>query len=244
VIVTSRILASVPRVRFGLSTRHGGVSPEPYGMNLSFAVGDDEHRVKENRERFFESLGIDQESVAIPGQVHSGRVMKVETPGRYPECDGLVTDRPGVYCCVSGADCIPVFLVDPLHPAVGAVHAGWRGTVAGIAKSAVELMQKTFASQPENLLAYIGPGADVCCYEVGAEVAERFPQGTVLVREGKRFVDLKKANREQLVGAGLPEGNIEVSPSCTISDSLYHSYRRDGKKSGRMMGVIGLLEGV
>ncbi len=243
-IVTSRILSSVPRVRFGISTRRGGVSPEPYGMNLSFAVGDDERRVEENRKRFFGSLGIDQESVAIPGQVHGSRVVKVDSPGRYPECDGLVTDQPGVYCCVSVADCIPVFLLDSLRPAVGAVHAGWRGTVAGITKSAVELMRETFASQPENLLAYIGPGADGCCYEVGAEVAERFPQGTVIVREGKRFVDLKKANREQLVRGGVPESNIEMSSSCTICDSLYHSYRRDGKKSGRMMGVIGLLEGV
>jgi YfiH family protein len=243
-ILTSRILSSVPRVRFGLSTRHGGVSPEPYGMNLSFAVGDDEGRVEENRKRFFGSLGINLESAAIPGQIHSNRVLKVDEPGRYPECDGLITDRPGVYCCVSVADCLPVFLVDPQRPAVGAVHAGWRGTVAGIAEVAVELMQRTFMSKPENLLAFIGPGADVCCYEVGAEVAERFPQGTVILREGKWFGDLKNANREQLVRCGFLEKNIELNQSCTISDSLFHSYRRDGKKSGRMMGVIGLVEGV
>ncbi|MDH3251949.1 MAG: peptidoglycan editing factor PgeF [Ignavibacteria bacterium] len=239
-ILTSPLFASVRTVRFGISTRQGGVSPEPYGMNLSFLVGDEVPHVEENRRRFFGSLGIDPASLAIPDQIHGDRVVYAHEPGRYPECDGVVSDRAGVHCCVSVADCVPVFLVDPVRQAVAVVHAGWRGTVAGIARRGVRMMQDTFGSHPEDLLAHIGPGADVCCYEVGAEVAARFARDMVLGRGKKWFANLKKANKRQLLDAGLTEKCIEVSPLCTISDTSLHSYRRDGKRSGRMMGVIGL----
>ena len=123
------IRASVfpPGIVAAFSTRNGGVSPPPLGMNLSFRVGDDPVNVRKNREIFFGGLGIHLAQLAIPGQVHGTNVQHVEGPGEYPETDALISSGRGLFLCVSVADCVPVLLFDPLHNAVAAVHAGWRG---------------------------------------------------------------------------------------------------------------------
>jgi YfiH family protein len=211
-------------------------------MNLSFRVGDDPALVTRNRELFFGSLGIALSALAVPGQVHGARVRLAAAPGEYPECDALVTDVPGVYCCVSVADCLPVFLYAPRRRAVAGVHAGWRGTAAGIAAEAVRVMRDELGADPPELRAFIGPGASSCCYAVGEDVASRFPAEYLHRGEGAVRVDLKGANAAQLREAGVLPRNIEIHPSCTISESsLFHSHRRDGARSGRMMGVIGIL---
>jgi polyphenol oxidase len=136
---------------------------------------------------------------------------------------------------------VPVFLFDPRHNAVAAIHAGWRGTVAHIAGLAVQMMNAEFGTTAADLLAYIGPSASVCCYAVGDDVSTKFDDRFVECRDGRMYVDLKSANRQHLTDAGIPVTRIEVSPHCTISEpDLFHSFRRDGQKSGRMMGVIGL----
>jgi YfiH family protein len=210
-------------------------------MNLSFRVGDQEENVRRNREIFFGSLGIGTSELAVPGQVHSTVVVRVGGPGSYPACDALITDARRVFLCVSVADCVPLLLYDPGIPAVAAVHAGWRGVAGRIVERAVGLMQRDLAVVPGRLRAYLGPSASVCCYAVGEEVASQFDPRFVQ-RDGGRFlVDLKQAARQQLLDAGVPAEQIEVSPSCTISEAqLFHSFRRDGERSGRMMAVIGL----
>ena len=224
------------------STRKGGVSQEPLGLNLSFNVGDDPVNVRKNRELFFEPLGIPLGRLAIPAQVHGSAVRVVEEPGDYPETDALVTNRRGVFLCVSVADCVPILLYDPGRNVVGVVHAGWRGSAAGITRIAVRTMTDAFGTNPSGLLASIGPSASACCYAVGPEVAARFDAGFRDEREGIVYLDLKGANRAQLVQSGVRPGNIEVSPHCTISEpDLFHSHRRDARKSGRMMGVIGRI---
>jgi YfiH family protein len=216
------------------------VSPPPLGLNLSFRVGDDPANVVRNRGIFFGGLGIPLASLAIPGQVHGSTVLLVDRPGEYPETDALITSVEGLFLCVSVADCVPVLLFDPLRNAIAAVHAGWRGTAAGIAAAAVEAMGAEFGSLPSGLFASIGPSASNCCYSVGDEVASRFPAAFVRTDGAARFVDLKGANRKQLLDAGLRPENVELSPYCTISNpTLFHSFRRDGVKSGRMMAVIG-----
>lgn len=238
------IRASVfpPGIVAAFSTRNGGVSPPPLGMNLSFRVGDDPVNVRKNREIFFGGLGIHLAQLAIPGQVHGTNVQHVEGPGEYPETDALISSGRGLFLCVSVADCVPVLLFDPLHNAVAAVHAGWRGTASAITLAAVEAMRAEFGTIPSGLIASIGPSASDCCYRVGADVSSRFPPFFVREEKGESFVDLKGVNRSQLLESGLQPGNIELSPYCTISDSpLFHSYRRDGAKSGRMMGVIGRM---
>jgi YfiH family protein len=224
------------------STRHGGVSPAPLGMNISFRVGDLDQNVRENRRRFLEGLGIAEKHLAIPGQIHSATVRRIETPGHVPECDGLITGVPGVVLSVTVADCLPVLLADPVTRTVGAVHAGWRGTSACIAARAVELLADQCGVRPSDLIAYLGPSARSCCYEVGEEVAALFDGPAVRTDQGKYYLDLRAANERQLLDYGVSPQNIESSPDCTISrPELYHSFRRDGSRSGRMMAVIGVL---
>ena len=231
-----------PGIIAAFSTRNGGVSPPPLGMNLSFRVGDDPANVRRNRDVFFGALGIRQDRLAIPGQVHGSTVRRVDAPGEYPETDALISSEAGIFLCISVADCVPILLFDLRSKAIGAVHAGWRGSAAGIAEAAVKSMQAEFGTLPGDLVASIGPSASDCCYNVGEDVASRFPPSFRRTGKGGVFVDLKGVNRSQLLGSGLRTENIELSPYCTISDHAhFHSFRRDGEKSGRMMGVIGRI---
>ena len=225
-----------------VSTRTGGVSPSPLGLNLSYSVGDLEANVTRNRGDFFGGLSIGIGELAVPRQIHGANVMRVHAPGVYDALDALFTDRRRLFLCVTVADCVPLLLYAPDIPAVAAVHAGWKGTVAGISGRAVSAMVRELSCNPSQIRAYIGPSASVCCYEVGEHVARQFDPKFVRRMDASRFVDLKAANRDQLLAAGIPQEQIEVSPSCTIGEqSLFHSFRRDGSRSGRMMGVIGLV---
>ena len=237
------IFAESEGIVAAMSTRQGGISPEPMGLNLSFRVGDDEGNVRRNRELFFGSLGILPSELAIPDQVHGALVRRVDGPGTVPDCDALITATPRVFLCLTIADCVPVLLYDRSAGAIAAVHAGWRGTTAGILGRALKLLFDEFGCSPSRVLAYLGPAASACCYTVGDDVASRFDRRFVIATHSGPVVDLKQANLQQLIDAGVPARNIEVSSSCTISESaLFHSFRRERDRSGRMMAVIGLKE--
>ncbi len=240
-IVDSELVRSTGLVISGVSTRQGGVSPEPLGLNLSFNVGDTEENVRVNRKLFFQALGILPEQAAIPRQIHGNVVRYAKTPGNYPSCDGLVTDTPDVYLCVTVADCLPVLVLEAERRVVAAIHAGWRGTAGMIVQKGIRMMIEAFQCRPERMVVYIGPGAGACCYSVGAEVAKAFAADFRREDGDRVFIDLKAAIVAQLAEAGIPRNAIDASPYCTIHDSdLFHSYRRDKGRSGRMMGVIGL----
>jgi hypothetical protein len=210
-------------------------------MNLSYRVGDDPDNVLKNRRLFFGRLGISPDRIAVPGQVHGDTILSIDAPGDYPACDGLVTRSEGVFLCVTTADCIPALLFDPPTEIVAVVHAGWRGTSLGILSKAVRMLKEEFGVNVRTLQAFLGPGAGPCCYSVGEDVAARFPSQFVIHRDGRVYLDLQAANGHQLREAGLLPENTETSSYCTIcSAELFHSYRRDREKSGRMMGVIGL----
>lgn len=241
-IIFSEKFSRYKEIRFGFSTRKGGVSSEPYGMNLSFNVGDESLNVLGNRERFFGALRIGCDELAIPHQVQGGLVHRVYTQGGYDACDGLVTNSFGVFLTISAADCLSIFMFDPIQKAIAAVHAGWRGSSMNIVERAVKLMGEEFEADASDLIIYVGPAAGICCYEVGEEVAKNFKE-EFLVRNGDKnpHLDLKKHTMVELLDSGVLESNIEISNLCTIcTPELFHSYRRDGKKSGRMMGVIGM----
>lgn len=166
-------------------------------------------------------------------QVHSGTVREPSDPGDAGSGDALVTDRPGLLLEVRTADCIPILLVDPVRKAVAAVHAGWRGTEARIAAKTVSELSWRF--QCRDLEAAIGPGIEVCCFEVGPEVAERFGGA------GRMTLDLVELNRAQLLEAGVAAGRIFRAGGCTrCGVDLYHSYRRDRDNAGRMASAIGI----
>jgi YfiH family protein len=165
-------------------------------------------------------------------QIHSDVVWEAsEAAGCLGEGDALISAQPGLLLTIRTADCIPVLLADPVKRAVAAIHAGWRGTAAGICAKTVARMSVAFGSDPADLIAAIGPGINLCCFEVGAEVAAQF--GT-----DSRHVDLIEANRNDLILSGVTK--IAHGAPCTVCESgLFHSFRRD-KSLGRMVSAIGI----
>jgi len=210
-------------------------------MNTSYSVGDEEGNVEKNRELFLGGHGVGLAELASPQQVHSNKVRRVTEPGVYPDCDALITNSQRVFLTVSHADCVPILLYNPAARAVAGVHAGWKGTASEIALVALRAMEEEFGSSPADTLAFLGPAAGACCYQVGEDVASRFDKRFVRVAKERLYLDLKRVNLDQLCGARVSIQKTEVSPYCTICrPDLFHSYRRDRDKSGRMMAVIGL----
>ena len=169
-------------------------------------------------------------------QVHSAAcVPAAGRSGVIGEGDALLEDTPGSTVAVKTADCVPLLLADVRHRAVAAVHAGWRGTVEGIATRAMEAMRDRFGTGPADLHAAIGPAIGACCYEVGPEVAAQFGLA------GRAHVDLAAANREQLIRAGIDPARIYAAGLCTMCHpSEFHSFRRDREAAGRMYSFIGI----
>lgn len=241
-VIRSQSFSEHPSIVFGFSTRIGGVSPEPFALNLSFNVSDDPNRVAENRRRFLGVLNIPSGRLAIPRQSHSKTVRRVTHPGECSNCDGLVTGEKGVYLIVSVADCIPLFMYDPRRNVIAAIHVGWRGSSSGIVKETMRVLRAEFVTAPEDLVVYLGPSARACCYQVGEDVASKFPPQFLQPKSpGKMLLDLTGVTKGELIQNGVRKDRIEEDGRCTICTAeLFHSYRRDGERSGRMMGVIGL----
>lgn len=240
-IIHSGLFGKFPELVFGFSTKQGGVSPEPFCMNLSASVGDDIENVKINRRIFFENLGINESNVTYQKQIHSTTINYSPAPSHFEGCDAVYTDIKNNYLAVSVADCIPVFLYYPVKKIIAGIHSGWKGTFGKIVTATVEKLKSRFSADPSEIYAYIGPGISQERYEVGPEVGKLFSSEVSIKRNGKYFVDLKKDNFNQLINSGLKKENIEVSDLCTFTEKeLLHSYRRDGVRSGRMFGVIGI----
>jgi polyphenol oxidase len=173
-------------------------------------------------------------NLATLRQVHSNAVVHAkEEAGRLGEGDALVTDSPALLLGIRTADCLPILLVDARLRATAAVHAGWRGTVAGVTAAALAQMQEKFSTRPEDVHAAIGPGIGSCCFEVGSEVAAHFGI------EGKSKIDLIEANRLQLLRAGVAPGRIYAAGLCTFCGKDFFSFRRERDSAGRMLSVIG-----
>lgn len=239
-LVTSPLIACP----HGFSDRHGGVSEGYFSsLNVAFGLGDSDENVTENRRRFALALGGDPARAVWMSQIHSDKVITVaKVPETIPECDGLVTTEKGLLLCVKTADCIPILFCDAENGVIGAVHAGWRGTVAGIAANCVREMLKNGAKL-ENIRTAIGPGIGKCCYEtdlpfeeavrsaVGDELCEKFVAGD--------HTDLKGLNKELLIRAGIPEKHISVCEICTFCRSDdYFSHRATKGKRGTMASGI------
>lgn len=225
-----------------------------------FTAGDLELRA-DDREwtAVAQRMGLRLEQLLLIRQVHRADVAVVRRgrTGRWdrPDADVIVSNDPSSAIGVRVADCVPVLLADRRRGVVGAVHAGWRGTVQEAAAAGVEAMTREFGSEPEDLMAAIGPSLGPCCGEVGPEVVEAFRDaghGEDRIERwfttgpsGRPYLDLWRANADQLEGAGVEAGNIHVAGLCTRTHAAHlHSYRAEGKKSGRMVGVIRPRTGV
>jgi polyphenol oxidase len=242
-IIKSKLLSGYPEIRHGISTRGNSSVETAFGFNLSYRVGDDEKNVTSNRMEFYGELGISERRIAFQRQIHSDTIIEVSKPGIFEECDGLMTNVPELYLTITIADCIPILVYDPVKRCVAAIHSGWKGTQKNIARRAIEMMHERFGSKPSDLICFIGPGASECCYNVGQEVTHQFSSTYLIQRGGKIFLDLKRIIHDSVRAEGVLEKFIEISPSCTICEPLlFQSYRRDGIKSGRMLGIIGFRE--
>lgn len=239
-------------------------------LNLGFTEWDARENVLENRRLFQAALGAANLQPVCLQQVHSDVIQVFDSaPAEVCRGDASLTNRPDLLLCVQTADCVPILLVDSRKRVVAAVHAGWRGTLQRIVAKTIGAMRMHFGTNPSDILAAIGPAIGPCCYEVGVEVAaqflSQFPDAASYfdeLRTGEEpnplqwlnmappghqpppksvFLDLGKANRSQLLSAGVRPNNISTVSLCTACrPDLLFSYRKQGKSTGRLMAAIGL----
>jgi len=243
----------------GFSTRTGGVSPFPQAaLNLAGFSIDTSENIFENRRRFLGSFKGNW-TLATCWQVHGADVHLVRdsddaSAKANERCDALITHTENVLLGVQTADCVPVLLGDGRTGAAAAIHAGWRGTAASIVANTLQRMNEEFGTRASDVRAVIGPAASACCYEVGAEVIElfreRFSDADELLtttRQGHALIDLQRANRNQLVRAGVDASRIHTAPFCTMCRTdFFFSYRREKAlhgRTGRLLSVIGREKG-
>lgn len=245
-------------VPHGFTTRFGGVSTGHLAsLNIGVHRGDDPENVAENYRRLGAALGFGGEDLVLTRQTHSDIVRTVGradagkglTQDAWPECDGLITNTPGLALAVFTADCTPILLHDPVTGAVGAVHAGWRGTAADIAGKAVRAMAKEFGCDPADIRAAIGPNIGACCFATDADVPEAMVEALgrgalTFIRShgGKYYVDLKKINARFLQNAGVR--HVEISDACTACQpDRFWSHRVTQGRRGSQGAIIVCKEG-
>lgn len=249
---------NVEFVRHGFSTRLGGASNGIYSsMNLSFTRGDDPVTVQENFRRFCGAIGVNNNNVVISAQTHTTNLYNATASDRgrgiafergYTDVDGLLTDEPDVVLCTQYADCVPLFFVDPVRRVVAVSHAGWRGTVTGMAQATVERMHADYRCEPANVLAGIAPSIGRCCFEVDAPVFEAFSRlpfwdTHCYTDDGneKFHIDLWEINRRFLLDAGVKPENITVTDLCTrCHPDVFWSHRFCGKDRGSLAAFISI----
>jgi polyphenol oxidase len=238
------------------STRLGGVSSLPaHSLSLGNFRQDSRENILENRRRFLSALGASDWTLVTASQIHSADVRSVQDePDARSEpspCDALTANLPRTLLAVQTADCLPILLVDERSRAFATVHAGWRGTLAGIVSRTLERMQLSYDTRPQDMRVALGPSIAACCFEVGPEVIVQFEQAFGFGREsisgrqpdGKAHLDLNFINRRLLLDTGVPATQIYDCALCTSCENgLFFSYRRElGAEQvvGRLMGVVG-----
>ncbi len=239
------------------TTRLGGVSKGHLAsLNIAMHRGDEPENVRENFRILGDALGFSEADLVFTRQTHSDIVRTVSKKDHkgldhhvYPECDALITNDPGTALVVFTADCTPILLHDPVTGAVGAAHAGWRGTACALAAKAVAEMEKNFGADPKNIRAAIGPNIGFCCFETDGDVPAamiaafgREAEEYIRTAGNKFYVNLKAINALALRRAGVE--NIEISTACTMCDpDRYWSHRITGGIRGSQGAIIICKEG-
>ena len=243
-------------VAHGFSTRLGGVSPAPWdSLNLGVGRGDTMENVQENYRRFCAVLGMDDRRAVLSKQIHEDVVRHVTEADAgkglyrdrdYSSVDGMVTDVPHLPLVVFSADCNVILFYDPVQRAIGACHAGWRGTALGIAKKTAQEMVRLFGCNPANIRAAIGPAIGQCCFETDEDVpiALREALGAkvepyITWNGAKYHIELKAVNALWLRKAGVEQ--IDICDHCTACrPDLYWSHRKMGNARGAQIAMIAL----
>ncbi|HQA56740.1 MAG TPA: peptidoglycan editing factor PgeF [Acetivibrio sp.] len=237
------------------TTRHGGVSQKPYeSLNMAFNKKDERENVEENYRRVAKALEIEIENMVLSNQVHDSKIRVVTEEDRGKGIirqsdiigfDGLATNRRKVALVTFYADCVPVFLFDPVKTVISIAHSGWCGTVKEIAKEAVRKMKDAFFCEPKDILAAIGPSIGRCCFEVGDEVYREFEANIEWStkycekKDGKWYFDLPAVIKNSLLNEGLADDNIVLSGICTkCNKDMFFSHRGDNGKTGTLAGIM------
>lgn len=250
----AKTISWLPGVVQGFTTRRGGVSQAPYDtLNLGAHVGDAPTDVHTNRLKLWEALEFTEDRVAMAEQVHGDQVAVVREESQFlvPGADALITNVPNTLLMMLYADCVPIYLVDPVTRSIGLIHAGWRGTVAGVVGKTVAALGENFGVSPRACLAAIGPCIGGDSYEVGPEVAAQFShmiaqQASVIMVPRNEFtgtfnLNLRQAIFSQLLHAGVRAEYIAVNDEDTLRNKReFYSYRRDGAQTGRMAAYLAL----
>jgi len=238
----------------GFLGRKGGKSQGRYGsLNLSFRVGDDPQVVKDNLCDIKKAVGIHELRVVTMKQMHGDHIVEVKDKDlkEAGEADGMVTTQDEAFLGVLTADCVPILISVPSRRLTAVVHAGWRGTLAGLTPKMVTYLQDRFHVGPESLEVALGPAIGPCCYEVQNDVSapllakwKGFTEQSLQSRNGKQFLDLRTLNTLQLQESGVPPAQIfTLGPCTTCASDEFYSYRRDGvpgvKETGRQLSFAG-----
>lgn len=245
-----------PAIAHGFSTRLGGVSPAPWdSLNLDDRRGDDLANVQENFRRLCAALDVDVQRIVLSRQVHRDdvRTVTADDCGKglwrmqdYDSADALITDETDIPLVVFSADCNVILLHDPVRRAIGAAHAGWRGTALGIAAKTVREMQRIFGCDPADIRAAIGPAIGQCCFETDGDVPAALHAALgdetepYITWNGRKYhIDLKTINALWLRKSGVTQ--IDVSGDCTACRTdLYWSHRKHGGERGSQIAMISL----
>jgi polyphenol oxidase len=253
-------LSGINEIDHFVTGRQGGYSKGPFeSLNTGFHVGDSDWNVLQNRKKLARVLGVDLSQFTLANQTHSRNVAIIDKCKKskgsagietaIENTDALLCNTRGIFICVQVADCVPILLYDPVKHVIGAIHAGWRGTLKKITAFTIRQMADTFESKPSDIIAGIGPSNGPCCYEVGADVKSEAIQSlgitkSILVAsetEGKYFFDQWRANYDQLLESGLKAENIEISGICTQTHSVdFFSSRAGSGVTGRFIAGIKL----
>lgn len=242
-------------VRHAFSTRLGGVSKKPYdSMNLGMRRGDERESVLENYRRLASAVGFDYTCVVSSNQIHHINIHRARSEDRgsgtvrqsnIKDVDAFVTNEMGIVLQTFHADCVPVFLADIYNKAIGLVHAGWMGTLKGVTKATIERMIEEFGTEPQNIVAAIGPSIGPYSFETDDDVADKF-RGEfgefIAERGGKYLIDLWGINRRVMEGLGVRPTNIEESYLCTYKHpELFFSHRKMGEDRGTMSAFMEIV---
>ena len=236
----------------GFMGRRGGKSAGPYaGLNTSYRVGDDPKVVSQNVCDVKLAAGIHDGRVVTMRQVHGDYIVEVKDKKlkEAGEADAMITGERDIFLAVLTADCVPLLFVAPKQKLVAAVHAGWRGTLAGIADKTVRLFKSQYDVEASDLEVALGPSIGACCYEVQNDVTVplmkkwgKLTSPSIFVKEGKSFVNLRRLNRDILRASGVPGNQLyRIGPCTSCSVDEFFSYRRERNETGRQMSFIGWL---
>ena len=258
-VLTFPRLSQLDMIGHAVTTRLGGVSEGYFrSLNLKTGLGDPDENVQKNFEITAQALHVRPDQFVLSDQTHTVNVRTVTEadagkgvtrPRDYTDVDGLVTNVPGLVLSIFTADCVPVFLVDPVRRAIGLVHSGWRGTVGRISREAIRKMQANYGTEPADMICAIAPSICQDCYEISEDVADRFKkefaghEEEILIdkHNGHYQLDLWQSNRIVLEEAGVKPENIAVTDICTCCNpDLLFSHRVTGEKRGVMGAFLSL----